>query len=660
MGLFILSFRPDDKISKYLKGVLEMNYNQIAKDILANVGGSGNVKGLTHCFTRLRFQLKDSKKANKETIEQLEGVISVVESGGQFQVVLGTKVNNVYDAIVPMISIDETTEISEEKVSIWNRILIAVSAMFTPMVPAIAASGLLKGFLTIAKILAAKQGVDITVNQTYTLIMAGTDALFYFMPVILAYTSAKVFKANEFIAMALGGTMCYPSVVALMTGKDVVSMFGVTITKASYASSVIPIIIGVFILSYVQKFLEKVIPEVLKIILVPGLSLLVMLPATFMVFGPIGIYIGNAITFVYTGMMNLSPALCGAFIGGMWCVFVIFGAHRALLPIGINDVAQFGHQNLLAFAGAANFSQGGAALGVMLKTKNKDLKTVAASAAISASVCGITEPAIYGCNLRLKRPMIYAIICGAIGGAIMGVGGVYGDSFANNGILTFATYAAFGMKPFVYYLVGVAVSFFGAMILTYLFGFDEMGDKKKKANVASEVETVESGVASELKVIELDPSEADLLIGSPIEGEAVSMTKVNDEVFSSLALGNGIAIIPEKGEVVAPEDCTVTLIYPTLHALGLMLDNGVEMIIHVGIDTVQLEGKHFEKFVEEGSHIKKGTKILAFDIDALKKDGYDTIVPIIVSNTPVFQQVSGVSGKGATLQKSVIAIKKNQ
>lgn len=653
MGLFILSFRPDEEIRKYLKGELYMNYNQIAKDILTNVGGSGNVKGLTHCFTRLRFQLKDSKKANKETIEHLEGVISVVESGGQFQVVLGTKVNQVYDAIIPMISIDETTEISEEKVSIWNRILIAVSAMFTPMVPAIAASGLLKGFLTIAKIMAAKQGADITVNQTYTLIMAGTDALFYFMPVILAYTSAKVFKANEFIAMALGGTMCYPSVVALMTGKDVVSMFGVTITKASYASSVIPIIIGVFILSYVQKFLEKVIPEILKIILVPGLSLLVMLPATFMVFGPIGIYIGNAITFVYTGMMNLSPAICGAFIGGMWCVFVIFGAHRALLPIGINDVAQFGHQNLLAFAGAANFSQGGAALGVMLKTKNKDLKTVAASAAISASVCGITEPAIYGCNLRLKRPMIYAIICGAIGGAIMGVGGVYGDSFANNGILTFATYAAFGMKPFVYYLVGVGVSFFGAMILTYLFGFDEMGDKKKKTEATPDVRTT-------TKNLELDPSEADLFISSPIEGEAVSMTKVNDEVFSSMALGNGIAIIPEKGEVVAPEDCTVTLIYPTLHALGLMLDNGVEMIIHVGINTVQLEGKHFKKFVEEGSHIKKGTKILSFDIDALKKEGYDTIVPIIVSNTPAFQQVSGITGKGATLEKSVIAIKKNQ
>ena len=457
-----------------------MNYNQIAEDIITNIGGSGNVKGLTHCFTRLRFELKDSKKADRKTIESMEGVISVVESGGQFQIVLGTKVTKIYDAILPMLSLEETESGNEEKGSVWNRILITISSIFTPMVPAIAASGLLKGFLTIARIMSAKRGIDITVDQTYILIMAATDALFYFMPIILAYTSAKVFKANEFVAMALGGTMCYPAVVTLMTGKEAVSMFGIALTKASYTSSVIPIIIGVFILAYIQRFLEKIVPEVLKIILVPGISLLVMIPATFMVFGPVGIYIGNVINFVYTGMMNLSPALCGAFVGGMWCVFVIFGAHRALLPIGINDVAQFGHQNLLAFAGAANFSQGGAALGVMLKTKSKDLKTVAASASISASVCGITEPAIYGCNLRLKKPMIYAIVCGAAGGAIMGIGGVFGDSFANNGILTFATYAAFGVKPFLYYLGGVAVSFFGAMVLTLIFGFEDINEKKTK------------------------------------------------------------------------------------------------------------------------------------------------------------------------------------
>ena len=631
-----------------------MNYNQIAKDIITNVGGSENIKGLTHCFTRLRFELRDSKKAKREVIEHLEGVISVVESGGQFQVVLGTKVTKVYEAIVPMVSLEENTaDGSEEKGSVWNRILIAISSMFTPMVPAIAASGLLKGLLTIARITASKHGMDITVNQTYILIMAATDALFYFMPIILAYTSAKVFKANEFIAMALGGTMCYPAVVSLMTGQDAVSMFGIAITKASYASSVIPIIIGVFILAYIQKFLEKIIPEVLKIILVPGISLLVMIPATFMVFGPIGIYIGNGINFIYTGMMNLSPALCGAFVGGMWCVFVIFGAHRALLPIGINDVAQFGHQNLLAFAGAANFSQGGAALGVMLKTKSKDLKTVAASAAISASVCGITEPAIYGCNLRLKKPMIYAIICGAIGGAIMGVGGVYGDSFANNGVLTFATYAAFGMKTFIYYLIGVAVSFFGAMGLTYLFGFDDINGKTGRVSGSNEE-------AAETQDVLNITSGADILIGSPVEGTAVPMTSVNDEVFSSMALGNGIAIVPEKGEVAAPEDCTVTLVYPTLHALGLMLDSGAEMIIHVGINTVQLEGKHFEKHVEEGAHVSKGTRLLSFDIEALEKEGYDTVIPIIISNTAAFREVTGITGSGASLEKPVIAIKNNQ
>ena len=462
-----------------------MNYNKIGRDILKEVGGTFNVKELTYCFTRLRFVLKDLKLVDKKKIEQLEGVISVIESGGQLQVVIGSKVEKIYLEIVPILSQKDEVKKEENKNeslevgNIWNRILIAISTIFTPMVPAIAASGLLKGALTVARILASNKGIDITGNQTYTIIMTATDAIFYFMPIILAYTSAKVFKANEFIAMALGGTMCSPAILALMAGSSSVYMFGLEVTKASYTSSVIPIIIGVFILSYVQKFLEKIIPEVLKIILVPGLSLIIMIPAIFLFFGPIGIYIGNMISFMYGTLMGISPILCGAFVGGMWCVFVIFGAHRALIPIGINDVALFGRQNLLAFAGAANFSQGGAALGVMLKTKNKNLETIAASASISAALCGITEPAIYGCNLRLKKPMIYAVICGALGGAIMGAGGVYGDSFANNGVLTIATYAAFGMKKFVFYLIGIGVAFFGSALLTFLFGFEDIESLEK-------------------------------------------------------------------------------------------------------------------------------------------------------------------------------------
>ena len=348
------------------------------------------------------------------------------------------------------------------------------------MVPAIAASGLLKGFLTIVRITASSRGVDITGNETYIILMAATDAIFYFMPIILAYTSAKVFHANEFVAMALGGTMCYPAILELMGGGAAVRMFGIVLTKANYTSSVIPIIIGVFILSYVERFLTKVTPEILKIILVPGISLLVMVPAVYLVFGPVGIYIGNAINYVYTGMMALSPALCGAFIGGMWCVFVIFGAHRALVPIGINDVARLGRQNLLAFAGAANFSQGGAALGVMLRTKDRNLKAIAASASLTAWVCGITEPAIYGCNLRLKKPMVYAVICGAAGGAVMGIGGVYGDAFANNGVLTLATYGAFGMRNFLFYLLGISISFFGAALLTWVLGFEELDEGENR------------------------------------------------------------------------------------------------------------------------------------------------------------------------------------
>lgn len=617
-----------------------MNYNEIAKSIIENVGGISNVKSVTHCFTRLRFILKDKSKANKKVIEHLEGVISVVVSGGQFQIVLGGKVTKIYDILVDTYNLEEDNSATEEeKENIWNRILIAVSNMFTPMVPAIAASGLLKGFLTIAKIYVAKHGGDITGNQTYIILLAATDAIFYFMPLILAYSSAKVFKANEYVAMALGGTMCYPAIVSLMTAKDTgaVSMFGIQLTKANYVSSVIPIVIGVYILSYVQKFLEKKIPEVLKIILVPGLSLLIMVPSTFIVFGPIGIYLGNGINFLYSGMMNISPILCGAFVGGMWCVFVIFGAHRALLPIGINDVAQFGHQNLLAFAGAANFSQGGAALGVMLKTKDKNLKTVSASAMISAAVCGITEPAIYGCNLRLKKPMIVAIICGAIGGAIMGAGGVYGDAFANNGLLTLATYAAFGMKKFIFYLVGIGVSFFGAAILTYLIGFEDVINvEKEKKNINFE--------------------RGSITISSPIEGSTIALSKVNDEVFSSEALGKGVAIIPKKGEVVAPEDCQISVIYPTMHALVLKLKNETELIIHVGIDTVRLDGKYFKSHVNEGDFIKKGEKIISFDMEKIENAGFDLTTSIVVNNTENYRDIQYKELANASINTEILGI----
>lgn len=454
-----------------------MDFKRIAKEIMQNLGGKDNVNELTHCMTRLRVNVKDESKVNKELLSKVEGVITVIESMGQIQVVIGNKVTKVYNEIIKFLPDDnKLSKDDKDNQSLGSKILASIAGIFTPIIPAIAGSGMIKGILSVvAMYYMNKHGINIKETETYIILNALSDAVFFFMPIILGYTAAKVFKTNEIIAMILGATLCYPAFTALMSGDAQVRLLGISLTKATYTSSVIPIIIAVFVLSYVERFLNKYVPEVIKIIIVPMLSLLIMLPATLILFGPIGIYIGDGISYIYTSVYGLSPALCGALIGGIWCILVIFGAHRALLPIGINDVAQTGRQNLLAFAGAANFSQAGSALGVFFKTKNKDLKTIAMSASVTA-LFGITEPAIYGVNLRLKKPMIFAVICGAIGGGIMGFGGAYGNAFANQGILTIPVYAEAGTMAFLSYLIGIAVAFFGSAILTYMFGFEDIAE----------------------------------------------------------------------------------------------------------------------------------------------------------------------------------------
>ena len=599
-----------------------MDYEKIAQQILQLVGNKQNIISVNHCFTRLRFQLKDNNKANREKLLQTEGVISVVESSGQYQVVLGNKVTKIYDALLPLIGEINSIKHEQPKVSIGIKILNAFAAIFTPIIPAIAASGMLKGILAIAVIIGNYYSTDIKTYNTYIILHAASDAVFYFMPIILGYTAAKVFKAHEFISMIIGATLCYPSVVSLMTSKSEVTFFAIELTKANYTSSVIPIIIAVFILSYIQRFLEKIIPEVLKIIMVPTFSLLIMIPATLLIFGPIGIYIGEFINWIYYYIMGVSPILLGAFIGGVWCILVIFGAHRAIVPIGINDVAQTGRQNLLAFAGAANFAQAGAAFGVFFKTKNKNLKTVAASATVTA-LFGITEPAIYGANLRLKKPMICAVICGAIAGGLMGWGGSYGNAFANQGVLTIPVYAEAGTKAFLCYLIGIGFAFFGSCIMTMIVGFNDIPNEEAP-------KTMPTTSSTQLT--------SDTAILSPVAGEVIALDQVKDEAFASGAMGKGIAVYPKVGEIVAPEDCTVTALYPTLHAMGIKLDNGIELLIHIGIDTVNLQGKYFQSYVHAGQHITKGTKLVSFDIDKIKQQ-FDLTTSIIVVNSEQYKNI---------------------
>ncbi|EGO8248756.1 beta-glucoside-specific PTS transporter subunit IIABC [Enterococcus faecalis] len=597
-----------------------MDYLAIAKEILKDVGGKDNIVDVTHCYTRLRFVLKDTKQANKEALLQTEGVISVVESGGQYQVVLGNKVANVYNALEPLLAQQLTTKRStKEKNSLGNRILNTVAAIFTPVVPAIAASGMLKGILAIAVMVANNfYQVDLKPLNTYIILSAASDALFYFMPVILGYSAAKVFKTNEYIAMVIGATLCYPTIVSLMTEESAVTLFGLHVTKANYVSTVIPIILAIFILAYVQRFLEKVIPEVLKIIMVPTLSLLLMIPATLLLFGPIGIYLGDGVNWLYYYIMNLSPILLGGFIGGIWCVLVIFGAHRGLVPIGINDVARTGRQNLLAFAGAANFSQAGAAFGVFVRTKNKDLKAVAASATVTA-LFGITEPAIYGANLRLKKPMIYAVASGAAGGALMGWGGSYGTAFANQGLLTIPVYAEAGTKAFICYLLGCGIAFFGAFLLTIFLGFNDLplDESRQEPGLKTEAGTVKEKQR----------------IQAPVQGQLVSLDQINDEVFASQQMGKTLAIYPTEEQIVSPGNGQVTALYPTHHAIGLKLDNGAEILLHIGVNTVELKGRGFEAFVKAGERVRLGQKLLSFDKQIIQAAGYDPTVLVIVTNT---------------------------
>lgn len=612
-----------------------MDYKTVAANILKNVGGAENVTDLTHCFTRLRFVLKNEELANKAVIEKLEGVIQVVVAGGQFQVVIGTKVNKVYDEILPMVNLSGE-KVEAEKGSIWNSILQGISKIFTPLVPAIAASGLIKGLLAIA----SRMGWVADTNSTYILLNTASNVIFYFMPVFLAYTTAKTMKCNKINAMVLGAFLCHPVIDALIQDvSNPSTIFGLPVIKKaftigesvkvfSYVESVIPIILTVIALSYLEKMLKKIIPDMLEIVLVPGLSLIIMLPVMLVVLGPVGIYVGYAIQWLYQTLYSFSPILGGTIVGGLWGVCVIFGAHRALLPIDLNDVALTGTNTLMCFAGSANFAQAGAALGIALKTKNKDMKQVAIAATIPAFLVGITEPAIYGCNLRLKKPMVCAVIAGAVGGAIMGIGHAVNTGFANNGILTIMTYYGEGtlFSQFMSYLIGIVVAFVGAAALTYIVGFEDLADD------GNEVQTL--------------PTLKEGSITSPVIGNVMKLTDVKDEVFSSEAMGKGIAVMPTENYVVAPEDCKVSVIFPTKHAIGLTLDNGVELLIHIGMNTVELNGKYFEQHVEVGSRVSKGTKIVSFDKESIEKEGYDMTIPVVVTNSTEFKNIQTVdSGK---------------
>lgn len=443
-----------------------MNYKELANNILNNIGGIENVHEVVHCTTRLRFKLKDESKSNKEAIKKLKGIITVVESNGTLQIVVGNSVGQVYNEIINNNKISKSnTEDNKKKDKIGTRILGTISEIFVPILGALVACGLIKALL----VTLTSFSIITKESSSYIILNAVSEGVFYFMPVMLAYTSAKAFKTSIPLALCVAGGLCHPAFIEVMTSGGNIDLFNIPVLSATYTSSVIPIIIAVYFMSKIEKSLYKIIPEVLKTVLVPTFTLLITFPLTIFIFGPFGNFIASIVSSLYAFVYNLSPVVTGIFIGSVWGILVLFGSHRVITPVGLNEIASKGRTSLFAFAGCANFAQAGAALGVALKTRSKVIKSAGMSASLTA-VLGITEPAAYGLNLPRKKPMIAAIIGGGIGGALMGMFGCYSIAAGTASPLTIPIYAEHNLLGF---LTALAVSFVSAMVLTMTMGFEE-------------------------------------------------------------------------------------------------------------------------------------------------------------------------------------------
>ncbi|ASR46536.1 PTS beta-glucoside transporter subunit IIABC [Paenibacillus kribbensis] len=635
-----------------------MKYETLAKDIIQNVGGKENVNSLTHCITRLRFKLKDESKANTEVLKNMDGVVTVVKSGGQYQVVIGNHVPEVYADVAAIggFQAGSSEEASNEKVSLFNKFIDTISGVFTPTLGVLSATGMIKGFTALFVAL----GWLTNTSGTYQILNALGDCLFYFFPIFLGYTSAKKFNANIFIGMAIGASLVYPTFSAITaTGKPLYTLFsgtifespvyitflGIPVILMSYASTVLPIIISTYVGSKIENFFKRVIPSVVRTFLVPFFTLLVIVPLALIVIGPLSTWAGQLLGAGTLFVYNLSPIIEGILMGAFWQVFVIFGLHWGLVPIALNNLAVLKFDPILAATLGASFAQTGVVLAILFKTKNAKLRSLSIPAVISG-IFGVTEPAIYGITLPRKKPFILSCIGAAVGGGIIGAMGTKGYILGGLGIFAIPSYISpTGMdRGFYGAVIGILVSFVLGFLLMFFGGFkdDEVKETKKEDRTTG-------GAQGEVLV------KQETVI-SPLKGEVKPLSEVTDEAFSTGALGKGVAIEPSEGKVVAPVDGVLTSLFSSGHAIGITSDHGVEVLIHVGKDTVKLKGQHFYPKVKQGDAVKKGQLLMEFDMEAIKEAGYVLTTPVIVANTANYLDVIETEKKSVEYQEDLLTV----
>lgn len=587
-----------------------MKFEEESKKIVQLVGGKSNVSNLVHCATRLRFNLKDDSKANKENLQALPYVLSVVQGGGQYQVVIGSDVSDYYTAITKEVGLSEQTDSSTEKKKIdLNSVFEIISGAFSPLIPALAGSGMLKALLTILtqfNLLSAE-------SSTYATLSAASNAVFYFLPIFLGITLSKKLNANMYIGGVIGAALLEPQFTALI-GNETTDFLGIPIQAVDYATTLFPIFAAIFIYQFLDKFLKKVIYKDIQLFAVPMISLMIMVPLTVILFGPFGTIAGNALSGSVMWLFTKSRILSGIVLGGGMTFMVMFGLHWGFTPVTLDNLTTMGGDPIEGMALAAVFAQIGIALGFYLRAKkHSKMRALAGPVALTGFFAGVTEPIVYGIILRYKRLIPIVAIAGGLGGAVLGGFGVTMNAYVFHNIFSLPVYT-----PLVGYLLGITVSLVTGGLLAYFFGVKKEELEEFEGN--SVQEPIDGLQAASTEIY------------APIDGTVIPLSSVEDDVFSSGIAGQGVAIIPDKGAVHAPFSGTVVAVFPSKHAIGIKSDQGVELLIHVGINTVNLNGEHFDVKVTNGDRIERGDLLLTFDLDAIKKLGYKLSTPIIVTN----------------------------
>lgn len=588
-----------------------VKYEELVNFIIKNIGGKENVISLTHCVTRLRFQLKDESKANDEVLKANDGIITVMHTVGQYQIVIGNHVGDVYETILPKLGLSGEVVETKNKTSIKDKFVDLVSSIFMPAIGMLCACGMIKGLNTILSF----AGIYSSTSGLYTLIDAIGDSIFYFFPVIIGYTSAKKFKLTPFVGMVIGLALCYPTI----NGADL-SIVGIQM-NVSYTSTVLPVILTVAVAAPMERLLNKYIPDVVKSFLTPMIVILLSTILGYMIIGPVANTVAGWLSDGVLSLYSISPVLAGIVFGGLWQVFVVFGVHITFIVLAIMNLAAGHPDPILSLQAFVAFSQTAVVLAIFLKTKQKKLKSICFPAIISG-VFGVTEPAIYGITLQRLPMFVISCIGGSLSGAYAAFAGLKYQQMAGMGIFEMpAMFPQNGTGAAMFQCV-IASAF--AIIPTFIAAYVFYRDDHKEDNVTESL------------------SEE---VNQPIEGKIIPLNQVEDDAFSQEVLGKGIAIIPSEGKVYAPFDGTVITLFPTKHAIGIVSDNGCEVLIHIGMNTVQLNGKYFTSHVQQGDKVKKGQLLVEFDIDHILQEGYNLETPVIITNTKDYSNINTNTNK---------------